>query len=473
MACLSKAIPCRYLASLERLRYHVPAAGPPAFWRPPLTAEDTPAAATQVRPRVFYGWYIVGASALSNALLSGIVYSGFGAFIIPIEATFGWSRSVISGAIALRQFESGLLAPVVGFVVDRVGARRIIVGGALMTGLGLVALGYLTTGLVSFYIFFIIVAVGTSGVSHAVTWPVIISRWFRRQRGLAVGLAVTGPTFGTSLIILNTSLEEQFGWRSVVAGYGIVVIVVVSLLGLVARERPEPYGLRPDGDPIVQTGSELVAGPAEHIQDAGMDFSSVLRRRSFWLLTLYLGGMFISTAGFLAHEQVYFVDDLGFSARGAAVMVTLTFLFSAIGRIGAGLLMDRVDYRLVMAGASLLLTFSLAYAQFIDVRTGWTALPFIFGFGVAFGSNIPMRTVLGSEMFGNRALGSIVGILNGATVGAGLIGPLMLGIIFDWRGAYTFGIWIMVVLSAMLTAVPFLMRSRQALVEAREAAILA
>jgi len=440
--------------------------GRSARWETPLLVGETPAVAA--RPRIFYGWYIVGASIFSNALLSGIVFSGFGAFIIPIETTFGWSRSAISGALAIRQFESGLLAPGIGFVVDRFGARRIIIGGALMTGLGLMALGWLTTGIATFYFFFIIVAIGTSGISHSVTWPVIITRWFRRKRGTAIGLAVMGPTIGTALVILNTTLEEQFGWRNVIAGYGLLVAVLITLMGLIARDRPEPYGLAPDGDPPALAGSEASIRAAAH-DAGGLTLVQVLRSPSFWLLTLYLGGMFVSSSGFLSHELPYFVDDLGFSARSAAVMVTLTFAFSAIGRIGAGTLMDRMDYRLVMAGSSVLMALSFAYAQAVDMRTGWAAQPLVIGFAVAFGANIPMRSVLGAMMFGNRSIGSVIGILNGGIVGAGLTGPLMLGLIFTWQGNYNTGVWIMLVLSMALAVVPFFMRSRRELERTRDA----
>tara|TARA_B100000029_G_scaffold513013_1_gene611262 strand:+ start:541 stop:1830 length:1290 start_codon:yes stop_codon:yes gene_type:complete len=415
------------------------------------------------KPKIFYGWYIVLASVLSNALLSGIVWGGFGAFIIPIETTFGWSRSAISGAMALRQLESGILAPFVGWVVDKFGGRLVIIGGAITTGLGLMALGWFSVGIISFYFFFIIVAIGTSGVSHAVTWPVIISRWFDRKKGLAVGIAVTGPTIGTTLIILNTALEDRFGWRSVLGVYGIVVILFVGLMGVIVRDRPEELGLNPDGD--ISTHEQLGSNSLQldSVNSKGLTFQETIRTSSFWLLAIYLGGMFISSSGFLTHEHVYFVDDLKFNARDAAVMVTLTFAFSAIGRVGSGWLMDHMDYRVVMAAASLLMSFSFLYAQIFEITNSWLALPFILGFGISFGSNIPMRAVLASMIFGNRALGSVIGILNGAIVGAGLIGPLMLGIIYDWKGSYSIGIVMMLILCFSLSLVPMLMKSRQSL----------
>ena len=142
---------------------------------------------------------------------------------------------------------------------------------------------------------------------------------------------------------------------------------------------------------------------------------------------------------------------------------------SSLVVIGAGALMDRIDYRLVMAGSSVLMALSFAYAQAVDVRTGWAAQPLVIGFAVAFGANIPMRSVLGAMMFGSRSLGSVLGILNGGTVGAGLTGPLMLGLIFTWQGSYSMGIWIMLVLSLALAVLPVIMRSRRELEEARDA----
>ena len=420
------------------------------------------------RPRIFYGWYIVAASVLTNAILTGAVFVGFSAFIIPIEQTFGWGRSVISAAFSLRQMESGLAAPFLGFLVDRFGARVFIISGAWVTGLGLIALGLFSSNILTFYLFFIIVAVGTSGVSHSVTWPIVIARWFRRKRGKAIGIAVIGPTIGGPLVILNQAVEDQLGWRLVIAAYGVAVIVLISLLGLVVRDRPERHGLRPDGDPAPEAGGEAERAAYEE-RDQGLRFAQVVRLPSFWLLTVYLGGMFVGSSGLLTHELPYFQQDKGFSTLAAAVMVSLTFGISAIGRIGGGSLLDRVDYRVVMAGAALAMAVSFAYLQTVEIDSWPMALPFVALFGVAFGSNIPMRATLPSLMFGNRSLGALVGMINGSTVMAGLAGPLMLGVVFDLQGSYSLGLWALAALSLVLVAPVFFMRSRAELERTRRA----
>ena len=131
-------------------------------------------------PRIFFGWYIVAGSVITNAILSAAYFQGFNAFILPIESHFGWSRSVISGAMSLRQLESGIISPVVGFLLDKIRPRTLLFWSAITTGIGLISLG-LINGIVTFYLAIFVVSIGTSGMSHAVTWPVVIARWFRKN----------------------------------------------------------------------------------------------------------------------------------------------------------------------------------------------------------------------------------------------------------------------------------------------------
>src|SRR3989442_13167809 len=189
---------------------------------------DIHAAEKSWRRRIFYGWYMVAASIAANTIFSAAYFQGFGVLILPIERTFGWDRWVISAAMSLRQLESGIVSPAVGFLLDRFSARKLIFCSAVISAVGFIGLGF-TTGIVGFFLFFVVISLGASGVSHAVTWPVIISRGFRRNRGLATGLAVTGPIFGSPIVILNTQIEEAYGWRIVLIGYGMVILVAVPL----------------------------------------------------------------------------------------------------------------------------------------------------------------------------------------------------------------------------------------------------
>ncbi|MEX2431461.1 MAG: MFS transporter, partial [Dehalococcoidia bacterium] len=188
---------------------------------------------------IFYGWNIVGAGIAVNAIIFAAYLHGFSVFFLPIEREFGWTRSTISGALSLRQVESGFLSPVLGFVVDRVGPRRLIIVCALVTGTGLIALSR-ANGVVTFYLAFLVIAMGTGGLAHSLSWPIVISRWFRRKRGLATGIVTLGPLVAAPFVILNSHLEVAIGWRSVVLGYGILCLVVITAIGVfVVRDRPE------------------------------------------------------------------------------------------------------------------------------------------------------------------------------------------------------------------------------------------
>ena len=416
------------------------------------------------RRPIFYGWYMVAASIAANTIFSAAYFQGFGVLIIPIERAFGWDRWVISAAMSLRQLESGIVSPVVGFLLDRFSSRKLIFWSALISGFGFIGLGS-TTGIVAFFLFIVVISLGASGVSHAVTWPVIISRWFRRKRGLAMGLAVTGPIFGSPIVILNAQIEEAHGWRVVLIGYGILILVGVTLLSMLVRDRPEPYGLCPDGDPPEEedASTERPSGPSPRRPDTGLTLHAVLRTREFWLFTSYLSGTFTVNSAFQVHMIPYFQQDIGLTAAWAAVVMSMVFIISGIGRVGGGYLLDKMDYRLVLAVVAAMMGFSLFYLQMVEVRTVSATLPFALMFGVSFGCLVPMRGAVGSIMFGTRVIGGVLGLLQGAPIAAGVIGPLVMGIIFDLNGNYSVGIWGLIVISALMVPLSLAMASPAAL----------
>jgi nitrate/nitrite transporter NarK len=402
---------------------------------------------------------MVAASVVTNTIFSAAYFQGFGVLILPIERAFGWDRWVISAAMSLRQLESGIVSPAVGFLLDRFSARKLIFWSAVISGSGFIGLGF-TTGIVTFFLCFVVISLGASGVSHAVTWPVIISRWFRRNRGLATGLAVTGPIFGSPLVILNTQIEEAHGWRVVLFVYGALVLVGVTLLSMMVRDRPEPYGLRPDGDPPEEGAStERPAGSSDRRADAGLTLHAVLRTKEFWLFTSYLSGTFAVNSAVQGHMIPYFQQDIGLTAAWAAVVMSMVFIISGIGRIGGGYLLDRIDYRLVLAVVAAMMGLALLYLQVAPVKTVSATLPFALMFGVSFGCLVPMRGAVGSIMFGTRAIGKVLGILQGGPIAAGVIGPFVMGMIFDLHGNYSAAIWGLIVVSALVMPLSLAMAS--------------
>jgi MFS family permease len=409
--------------------------------------------------RIFFGWYMVAASVLANTIFSAAFFQGFGVLIIPIERTFGWDRWVISSAMSLRQLQSGVVSPTVGLLLDRFSARKLIFWSAVISGAGFIGLGF-ANGLLTFFLYFVVICLGASGVSHAVTWPVIISRWFRRNRGLAIGLAVMGPIFGTPLVIVNTQMEEAYGWRAVLFIYGAIVLIGVTLLSMLVRDRPEPYGLRPDGDPPQESpaiGPSIDA--ATRPADAGLTLQAVLRTKEFWLFASYLSGTFIINSAVQVHMIPYFEQDVGLTAAWAAVVMAMVYITSGIGRIGGGYLLDRIDYRYVLAVVAAIMGFSLLYLQVATVKSLWATVPFALMFGISLGVLVPMRGAVGAIMFGTRAIGGVLGLLQGWSIAAGVVGPLFMGVIFDLNGNYSAAVWGLIAIGALMVPLSLAMAS--------------
>jgi nitrate/nitrite transporter NarK len=229
---------------------------------------------------------------------------------------------------------------------------------------------------------------------------------------------------------------------------------------MLVRDRPEPYGLRPDGDPPEEGAStKHLTGSTPRPPETGLTLNAVLRTKEFWLFSVYLAGTFTVNSAFQVHMIPYFQQDIGFTAALAALVMSLVFIMSGIGRIGGGYLLDKMDYRLVLAVVAAMMGLALLYLQIVDVHTVSATLPFALLFGISFGCLVPMRGAVGSIMFGTRVIGGILGLLQGGSVAAGVIGPLVMGIIFDLNGNYSVAIWGLIVISALMVPLSLTMAS--------------
>ena len=159
------------------------------------------------------------------------------------------------------------------------------------------------------------------------------------------------------------------------------------------------------------------------------------------------------------HLIPYFQQDIGLSAAGAAVVLSILFIISGVGRIGGGYLLDRMDYRAVLAAVAAMMGLGLLYLELVRIQSVFATVPFAVLFGVSFGCLVPMRGAVGSIMFGTRAIGGVLGILQGASIAAGVVGPIAMGIIFDMNGNYSVAIWGLIVISALMVPMSLAMAS--------------
>jgi len=369
---------------------------------------------------------------------------------LSILRDFGVSRTVLSGAFSLRQIESGFLSPLVGYLVDRVSARKVIVVGAILAGLGLILTG-LSTNIWFFYLAFILMSAGVSGASHGVSWSVMVARWFTRQRGRATSLAYMGGAFGGPGVILVASLLESVGWRSSVIILGVGLWIVCIPLALVARSRPQDYGLQPDGDVVAETETNQNTGSSIKLSSS-ITLKQAVKSRYFWALVAILGTQHVSMGGIQAHQIAYF-EDIGFSTTRAASTVAISFTISAVGRLVVGVLTDWTDWRRVFIAIIIGQIISLLILA--NISTYWHAVVFSLILGFSHGMMVPIRPIIGGRLFGTNNLGSIWGTIDGAVVATGVVGPVYLGWTFDTFNTYIPAYYILSVV--LFTAIPIVL----------------
>ena len=352
--------------------------------------------------------------------------------------------------------ESGLLSPVIGYLVDRVGPRKVILVGVIIVGTGMVLISF-ASNIWLFYVAFIYASIGMSGASHGITWAVVVARWFRRKRGRATSLAMMGGALGGPSVILISILETEVGWRAAVFWLGLGVLVIGIPLSLVARARPQDYGYLPDGDVLPDTDAKQAAAPvrtaAPPLQPSDFTVKQALRSKVFWALAGVLGAQQASMGGLQVHQIAYF-QGIGFSGELAASTVAIAFSVSAIGRISAGVLMDIFDWRRVLA--------TIMFGQFVallilaNVTVYWQALVFAVVLGLFHGMSVPSRPIIAGTIFGTRAFGTIWGVVDGAIVTIGLAGPLFLGWTFDTFDSYVPAFYVMMGILAVTIPVIFI-----------------
>lgn len=400
---------------------------------------------------MFYGWYIVGASVLLNSYLAFAIWQGFTVFFLPILRDFGVSRTVLSGAFSLRQLESGFLSPLVGFLVDRAGPRKVILTGVILAGFGLILTG-LSPNILCFYLAFVIMSGGVSGASHGVSWAVMVARWFTRQRGQATSWAFMGGAIGGPGVILVAKLVESMGWRSSTLVLGVGLLIIGIPLSLVARSRPEDYGYGPDGDNLVTTTyGQLTENDSSEskMQTSSVTLREALRGTHFWALVMILGIQQVSMGGLGAHQIAYF-QDIGFSATIAASTVAIAFAVSAVGRLAAGMLTDWTDWRYVFT--AVIIGQMTALLLLANVSLFWHAMLFSLILGFSHGMMVPIRPIIAGRLFGTNNLGSIWGAIDGVVVATGVFGPIYLGWTFDTFNTYIPAFYILATI--LITAIP-------------------
>jgi MFS family permease len=366
-------------------------------------------------------WIVAGAVWITLAISSGLYFS-FPIFFVALLEEFRWSRGATAAAFSISAIAQGVLAPVVGALVDRLGPRRVMTGGACLLG----AACALSSRIDSLWSLYLTVGVLAAAGACAVSWVpagTLIARWFAARRGTAMGVAFSGMGAGVLAVgPLAQGLIAGFGWRTayVVLGLGTLA-VLPPLIWLAVRDGP--------------AGAAPARGPAGSALSWGAEIGDALRTRAFWALFFAYLCTPLAVFSVVTH-QVAFAVDQGFPRLFVASIFGLTGLLSVAGRIGFGIAADRIGRAAsatVSYGCTAVGTLCLLGLEAWPHAAALYAYAFFFGLG--FGARGPIITAMAAQLFPGR-FGAIYGLLSvGNGIGGGAA-PWFAGVVHDVTGSY-------------------------------------
>jgi MFS family permease len=397
-----------------------------------------------MRPRVYYGWIIVGVVFVTMGI--GVnARTAFSLLFPPILDEFGWERGVTAGAFSFGFLVSAVLAPSLGRMMDRRGPRIVN-----EMGVGIMATGLLLAPLVyrpwHLYATLGVLVGGGSVVLGYTGQSLFLPNWFVRRRGLALSIAFSGVGVG-SIILLPwlQALIQRAGWRAACWTMATLMLGLLVPLNLLLRQRPEDLGLQPDGDsaPYGQPAASQLSNVVDAAW-AAVDWTlgRAVRTTRFWWITL---GYFTALYAWYAvqvHQTKYLVE-IGFSPASAAWALGFVSLAGIPGQITLGHISDRIGREWVWTVASL--GFAICYLALLLLRDSPTpALLYLMvisqgllGYGIT-----SVVGAIPAEIFQGRHYGTIFGTLMLSAVVGGATGPWVTGALHDVTGDYTLAFWI-------------------------------
>jgi MFS family permease len=397
------------------------------------------------KPRIFYGWYMVGAAVGLQFLQAGLVSQAFGAYLAVLSEEQGWSKTALSGAAALQQMEVALLGPVLGWLLDRFGPKIFVRAGVVVFGAGLCLLSQVQT-LPQFYGAFIVIALGTSLCGF---FPLNVSliHWFERKRARALSAMSIGLALGGIMVPLVAQSLTTYGWRATALASGIFAICVGLPLAFVIRNSPREHGEVPDGIREESRASSGTGDPSE--KSATRDFTAreALRTSAFWLISLGHGFALFVVHAVAVHAITHLKEGLGYTISEASLVISLVTM-SQMGGVGLGWLIgERWEKRYIAAGCM------LAHAVGLLLLTYATSLAMVVAFavlhGAAWGLRGPFMQAIRADYFGRSAIGMILGLSFMIIVIGQVGGPIIPGIFADITGNYRLGFSILALLAGL------------------------
>ncbi len=416
--------------------------------------------AARARPRLFYGWWMAIAFGFLSMYTSGVYFYGFSAFFTPIKEQFGWSAAAVSVAFSLQRIEGGVFSPVVGWLFDKVGPRKIVLAGAAIFCIAFLLMSRVNS-LVPLYLTVVLASMGHSGLNPSIG-NATMAQWFKRHRAKAMGVILAGSGLSGLLVPVLVFIIDHSDWRTALVIGGIGVWAVAVPVGILMRHKPEQYGLLPDGDvekprarDAMSTARELGAQTARP-EAEGFTVKEALRTHSFWLLALAFILLQLTISTTIVHVMPY-LQEKGFARSTAGFVVSAITVTSILGRLGFAWCGDVFEKRFTLAITAALQAGGIFL--FLLVHNVWTLIPFVATFAIGYGGGMPVRVAIQADYFGRKHFGSIQGVMGVFTAIAAVTSPFFAGVIKDHTKSYSLAFLILGVCTTFAIPLFLLLRA--------------
>ncbi len=372
---------------------------------------------------------VAATAFLSLFALVGLSFYGlpfFYDFMVRDLAFFGGSRGVVTSGNAFGKIVVGPLAGfLAGWIIDRFGPRRLMMAGILMGGVALVGLSQMTA-LWMFYFFYLFVALGYV-CGGPLPNQVLLSRWFDKARGKAMGFAYIGIGVGGMVVPqLARLLNDRFGWHRALMALGLLMIVIALPMAWFVKDQPEDYA-------------------AQKSEPAPI--GDILRKPAFYLLAIGSMCSIGAVGGANQHLKLFMSLDLKYSQEIAANVISLVLASSIAGRLLMGWLADRLPKKYVMLLIYTLVSAAIPLLYFVSAPG--VIYVFAVAFGVAFGGDYMIIPLMAAELFGLKVLGRVMGIILTVDGLAEALAPMLVGYLRDLSGNYVNGFAALIGLAAL------------------------
>ncbi len=394
--------------------------------------------------KIYYGWWVLLGLFLIYTANNGILIYTLPLFYPELIDEFGWNAEQVTRPAALFLVVAALAVPFAGILFDRYSTRIVMLLGilALVGGLwfypSITSLGQLTA-------IYVVFALGLAGCG-LVPNMLILTRWFRRHRGLAAGLLLMGSTIGGAVfpLLARETLVTQ-GWREAVFMIAVLgSVMMISAILLLVRNRPEEMGLAADG---VELSSE--SDSVDTTAAAGPTLKQAVTTPVFYVLAFVTAALWFATFGMLQHQSIFIGKDLGVDSARLPLIFSMFFWFAIMGKLLFSWLSDRVDKLRVMLVAVLSLVVGLLLLRTVSADNFVGLYAYAVVFGVGFGASFSMIQLVLAEYFSGASYGKILALLTTVDSLAGSAGVSYMGQVRVAQGSYLPAFDLLIILCAV------------------------